>query len=392
MRGHIRQRHERTCSNVIDIGRVLDPETGLFKRKQQWETVRGTKKDAQRRLAEKLHHLHQGQVVSPSKITLAEWLEEWLNTAIRPHRRIRTVETYQSIIQNHLKPELGGYRLCDLRASHLQAYYEKHLHKRGEAKAWATFAGATLQQHHTILFSSLKAAVKQGLIPRNVAELVLNKPRPEERPEGVLPHCWEPAEAQKFLVAAKAASLQEAALYALALTAGPRKAELCGLKWSDIDFDRKTMSITRQLVKIRPAVLFGPPKNGRPRVIPLGTESLELLRRHKVKQAEQRLLLGTAYHEHGLVFARDFGDPLLMNNLGQRSYARIIKAAGVRPIKFHGLRHTCATLMLKQNVPVKVVSERLGHKKTEITLDVYAHVLPSMQEEAATNLDRLLHG
>lgn len=392
MRGHIRQRHEGTWSIVIDIGRILDPVTGLFKRKQQWETVRGTKKDAQRRLAEKLHHLHQGQVVAPSKLTLDQWLEEWLNTAIRPHKRIRTVETYASVIKNYLKPELGGYRLCDLRASHLQAYYEKHLRKPGDVKPWPTFAGATLQQHHTILYSALKAATKQDLIPRNVAELVLNKPRPCENHDGVLAHCWEPEEAQKFLAAAKTASIQEAAFYSLALGAGPRKAELCGLKWSDLDFERKSIAITRQLVKIKPAVIFGPPKNGRPRVIPLGAESLELLRRHKADQAARRLLLGTSYKDHGLVFAREFGDPLLMNNLGQRSYARIIKAAGVRSIKFHGMRHTCATLMLKQNVPVKVVSERLGHKRIEITLDVYTHALPSMQQEAAANLDRLLHG
>jgi integrase len=110
----------------------------------------------------------------------------------------------------------------------------------------------------------------------------------------------------------------------------------------------------------------------------------------------------THYQDHGLVFAKEWaelqrrkdtlGDPLQMNNLGQREYARLLKAAGVRRIKFHGLRHTCATLLLQANVPAKVVQERLGHKKIEITLNVYAHVLPSMQQDAAVKLGALLHG
>ncbi len=127
-----------------------------------------------------------------------------------------------------------------------------------------------------------------------------------------------------------------------------------------------------------------------------------LLRRHKAHQAQLKLKNRQHYHDQGLVFAKEWGDlqrrhntlgdPLQMNNLGQRDYARLIKAAGVRPIKFHGLRHTCATLMLQAGVPVKVVQERLGHKRIEITLGIYAHALPSMQEEAAARLGMLLHG
>jgi integrase len=126
--------------------------------------------------------------------------------------------------------------------------------------------------------------------------------------------------------------------------------------------------------------------------VDLDEKTIEFLRRHKSSQAANRLLLGTSYHDYGLVFAREFGDPLTINNIGQREFKRLSQKAGVRPIKFHGLRHTCATLLLQAGTSAKVVQERLGHKRIEITLNVYTHVLPSMQQEAAAQLSKLLHG
>lgn len=155
------------------------------------------------------------------------------------------------------------------------------------------------------------------------------------------------------------------------------------------------MAIVRQLVKPGPSPIFGPPKNGKPRIVHLAPQTVALLKRHKAHQAELKLAMGTSYHDHGLVFAKEgpeFGDPLQINNLGQREYARLITAAGVRKIKFHGLRHTCATLMLAAGTPVKVVSERLGHQTVEMTLNNYAHALPSMQQESAVKHGLVLYG
>ncbi len=381
MRGHIFQRSEGSWTIVLDVGRKVDPATGKLKRIQKWKTVRGTKKEAQAELTTMLHNLSRGQVISPSRMTLSEWLEEWLKSAIQPHKRLRTYETYRSVIDRHLKPALGQYRLCDLRASHLQAYYQSE-----------KVAPATLQQHHTILHSALKAATMQDLIPRNAASLVIGKPRRRENHEDIRQNCWDPEEARRFLDAAKVNSPHAAAFYSLALDSGSRKAELCGLKWSEIDWDRKMVSIVRQLVKMRVEPLFGPPKNGQTRTVLVDEKTIEMLKKQKAAQAAQKLLLGTSYKDHGLVFTRQFGQPLNMNSIGQREFKRLIAESGVKKITFHGLRHTCATLALKEGVPVKVVSERLGHKRTEITLNVYAHVLPSMQQEAAAKLGRLLHG
>lgn len=325
MRGHIFQRSEGSWTIVLDVGRKVDPATGKLKRIQKWKTVRGTKKEAQAELTNMLHNLSRGQVISPSRMTLGEWLEEWLKSAIQPHKRLRTYETYRSVIERHLKPVLGQYRLCDLRASHLQAYYQSE-----------KVAPATLQQHHTILHSALKAATMQDLIPRNAASLVIGKPRRRDGHENILQNCWEPEEARKFLDTAKAHSTHAAALYSVALDSGARKAELCGLKWSEVDIERRSISIVRQLVKVREEPLFGPPKNGKSRTVQLDEKTIEVLRKQKAAQAAQKLLLGTSYRDHGLVFSRDFGQPLTLNNIGQREFARLIKAAGVKPSPFTG--------------------------------------------------------
>jgi len=161
------------------------------------------------------------------------------------------------------------------------------------------------------------------------------------------------------------------------------------------------MHIVQQLLVPGAEPVFGPPKTGRPRTISLSPAVVALLRTHRQRQREFRMANGPRYHDHELVFAKDWsdlqrrsdclGEPLQINNLGQREYAQIIKAARLRPIKFHGLRHTCATLLLQAGVPVHVVSERLGHAKVSMTLEVYAHVLPDMQSEAAATLGTLLH-
>jgi integrase len=172
------------------------------------------------------------------------------------------------------------------------------------------------------------------------------------------------------------------------------------LKWSDVDLEGGTVAIVRQLIKPGPEPIFGPPKNGAARTIPIAPETVTLLRKHKAHQAALKLANCMRYHDYGLVFAKEWehlrrhgdilGHPLQMNNLGQHEYRRIIKTAGVRAIKFHGLRHTCATLLLQAGVPPKVVQERLGHKRIDITLGIYAHALRSLQQDAAAKLAALL--
>jgi integrase len=287
--------------------------------------------------------------------------------------------------------------LQKIRPSHIEQYY-------AEAKVSAS----TLTLHHAILHRALRKAVKDHLLPLNPAVDLDGKPRrSKDKPsKDAQQHAWTAAEARAFLAAAKDAGPQPAAFYGLALDSGARKGELCGLQWSSLDLDTAKLHITQQLLsptlKEDGALDVGPTKAGRPRTVSLSAEVVELLRAHRRHQREVMMANRVSYRDLGLVFAKEWSDvrkrgdclghPLQANNLGQREYARLVKAAGVRPIKFHGLRHTCATLLLQAGQPVHVVSERLGHAKVSMTMEVYAHVLPDMQQDAAARIGAILHG
>ena len=212
MKGHLRKRYPGSWAIVFDLGR-----DGTGKRRQKWITVRGTKRDAERRLAEVLHSSNTQTFVEPSKVTVGEWLDTWLEKAIKPPRRtLRAYETYRSVITRHIKPKLGAIRVQDLGVLDIERYH-----------ADLGLAPATGGQHHVLLSAALKAAMRAGLVARNVATLVSNKPHGPEGHEDVLANVWEAHEAKQFLDTAKAAGPQPAAFYALALETGPPVPIIC---------------------------------------------------------------------------------------------------------------------------------------------------------------------
>jgi integrase len=391
MRGSIKRRYEGSWSLILDLGYQTDAGTGLRKRKQKWVTFRGTKKEAQAHLTELLRAANRGEFVEKSKLTVGEWLTEWVDKAIKPPaKRPGTYRVYTSVINGHVIPAVGSIRLQELKAADLKRYYTD-----------SKLSGSTQAQHHAIVSSALKAAVLEGLVTRNVAALVIGKPQFKRDHADLAKNVWDSDEARQFLAAARADSPQAAALYALALDSGARKNELCGLQWSDVDLEKGTVTFLRQLTKTGRKPEFGPVKNGSPRTVDLADETVGLLRVHRSRQAELKMANRTVYQDHGMVFAKEWGHlhgredslglPLQSNNLGQREFARVLKVAGVKPITIHGLRHTSATLLLKAGVPAQVIQQRLGHKRIEITLGIYAHVLPSMQQDAAVRLGALLY-
>ena len=335
--------------------------------------------------------MKDGQYVDASTLTLGAWLREWF-AASKGKWAAGTVERYHGIIERDLAPSTIGQTLIQqLRDTHLEAYYTA-----------SSLSAPTLVVHHSILRQAIRKATKSKIIPVNIAADLDHKPRLNRQRDTARVHCWTPLEARRFLEEAKTRGSRPAAFYTLALDSGARKGELCGLTWPNLDLDAGKLYIVQQLLEPGPAPVFGQPKTGRPRTVSLSAETVQLLRTHRQQQRELMMAHRSSYHDFGLVFAKDWsevrrsteriGQPLQMNNLGQREYAKIIKAAGVKPIKFHGLRHTMATLLLKAGTPVHVVSERLGHSKVEMTLEVYAHVLPDMQREAADTIGAILHG
>lgn len=391
MRGYLKQRYKGSWSLVVD-DYATDATTGTRKRRRKWITFRGTRKQAEKKLTDVLGQMDRGEFVEPTKLTLGDWLREWL-PGVETRCRPATFTRYKGIIdKNILQAPIAKLPLQQIRPSHVEQYY-----------ASIDASASTLTLHHTILQQALRKAMRDRLITRNAAADVDAKPtRRRDKGEDARVHCWTVDEARRFLKAAKDAGTQPAAFYALALDSGARKGELCGLRWSDVDLDAGTIRLVQQLLKPGAAPVFGPLKAGRPRTITLATETVRLVAVHKRQQAALKMANRQHYHDHGLVFAKEYADlqrqgdmlgcPIQMNTLGQREYAKLVKQADVRRIKFHGLRHTCATLLLQAGEPVHVVSERLGHSKVTMTLEVYASVLPNMQQRAATTIGAVLHG
>ncbi|MBS1819612.1 MAG: site-specific integrase [Acidobacteria bacterium] len=404
MRGTVIRRYKGSYSIVLDLGYAVDAATGKRKRQQKWITFRGTKKQAEQHCNDLVGKANRKEFVEPSKMTVGEWLDHWLDVACKPpRRRPRTYETYRSTVDQHLKPGLGHLRLQELQAMHIERYHAERTH----------LSAGTRQLHQAVLTTALKSAVKARLLYRSVAADVEGKPHPHRTADDVIANCWTAEEARAFLAATKTEPLQTRTFFALALDTGARKGELHGIRWDDIDLDTGTLRIVRQLedpgkvrrrehagTKTEPA--FGPTKTKRARTVDLGPDTIRLLREHKRAQAELKMQNRTTYRDYGLVFAREvretknlmgeLGMPLPTSTLGGIVFKRLIAAAGVKRITFHGLRHTCATLLLNVGEPIKVVSERLGHTNVMITMNTYAHVMPGMQKAAATRLGALLHG
>jgi len=395
MRGSIKTiisgKKYRIIFDRYDVG-----PTGGRVRKKVWKTVNGTKGEAETELARKITQSKDGQLIEPAKVTVAEWLTRWLAKSIEARvtdgRRAKaTLLGYSRIIKKHVAPRLGSVRLQDLRPLDLDAYYS----------SLTTLSSASRQVHHALINSALKSAVKQGLVSRNVATDVDEKPKKGTR-QDVLDHVWTATEVGRFLETARSAGTQAAAFYTLALDTGARRGELASLKWTDLDFETGRLTIQRHLVQGGLLPEFSPTKSKVARTVELAPQTLVLLRVQKKHQAEIKLRNRKHYRDHGLIFAKEWGDtynrpeslggPLQVNNIAAREFNKLIKVAGVKRIKFHGMRHTMATLALSTGIPVHVVQRRLGHASAEMTLNIYSHVLPSMQQDAADRLAHLYYG
>lgn len=381
MKGHIRRRGDDSWAVVIYVGK-----DAAGKDKYRWYSVKGTKKQAEAKLAELLNSMNQGAYVEPSRLTVGEYLKKWLAEAAKPTVKPKTYEWYRQTCELHLIPELGKIPLARLRPLDLQSYFTRALsfHQRGKEKR-PLLSPTSVRGHYRILHRALEQAVRWGLVARNVADAI-DPPRAERKEMRTL----DRDQAVQFLQAAR--ETDHYPLYLAAVTTGMRQGELLALQWADVDLKAGTASVRRTLRRASDPPVFDTPKSAKGvRQIVLLTELVTELRRLRKVQAADRLRLGPEYHDYGLIFAQPDGRPLSPRTIYDE-FKRLLSRAKLPPIRFHDLRHTHASLMLAQGVNLKVVSERLGHSTVAITGDIYSHVLPTLQEQAAAVLETALFG
>jgi len=349
------------------------------KRKFHNKTIKGTKKDAQKTLNSMLRDADLGLLGNSQKQTLNEYLDVWLDTIAKPRLQYRTFKDYGDLLRRYVRESLGNIKLSDLKAVHIQTLYGKML-ERGLSPRIVRYTHATLS-------SALKEAVKLDILPRNVATLV-QLPKQTKKEMDVL----SKDEAVLFLETLEGERL--ATMFSFALASGMRCQEYLGLQWKDINFEQGTATVQRAVVWHRTGGgwHFSQPKTAKSRrTVPLPSTVMQELRRHRIRQNEERLKLGAAWHQNDFVFPSEIGTPLNPPNV-TRHFKRILKKAEIRTsIRLYDLRHTTATLLLQAGVNPKVVSERLGHATIVLTLDTYSHVLPNMQKDATEQLEQMIY-
>ena len=372
MAGQIISRGKNVWLVRIYLGR---DETG--KRIYLNKTIHGPRKAAQAWLNQRLTERDAGIAVKPAQQTLNEYLDRWLETAVKPKVRPKTWMGYRSLLHNHIRPALGARPLAKIKPLEVQQAFHDMIDRGLSAR--------TIEYTRMVLRQAFKQAIQWRLLTFNPCDGV-QIPRRQRREMQAL----SPEQARRFLVVAR--GTRYGMLFELAITTGLRPSEYLALKWEDIDFERGTLSVVRSLDAMPGGgyrLEETKTRNSR-RVVKLLPGVLRALLEHRQAQQRLREEAGERWNEQGFVFTNAEGGPLDGHNLSSRHLRRILKEAGLPQIRLYDLRHTAATLALSAGVPVKVVSEMLGHSSVALTLDVYSHVLPHMQEDAARRMAALM--
>ncbi len=374
MRGSIRRRGKRWYV-IYDEGR--DPVSG--KRQQRWISAGVTKKEAERKLTEIMHSLNTGSYIEPAHVTVGEFLQQWLNDYVPANVGPNTAAVYEHTVRRHLIPGLGNIKLSALRPSHIQSYLTQKL-QSGRLDGNGGLSSRTLRHHHVTLHTALEAAVKWSILGRNPAQAV-DPPKYLRKEMKTL----DEVGLKRVLEAAKETPYYN--LFYLALYTGMRRSELLALRWSDVDLNVGAVTVNRRVFVRKGDLDYRQPKTDKGRrFIPLPPSATKAMIGHKGDCQRKLDLLGVSWRDEVLVFINDFGEPIHPDTV-THAWKKLVRRLNLIGVRLHDSRHTHASILLRQGVHPKIVSERLGHASIQITLDTYSHVLPGLQEAAALAFD-----
>jgi integrase len=376
MKGHIKERYPGSWSIVLDI---TDPVTG--KRKRRWSTHRGTKREAQRECARLIAELEHGAVTTePAKLTVAAFLEQWLEH-VKPTVSASTYERYTLLARKNIAPLLGAVKLTKLQPIAISRAYAQAL-ASGRSDGKGGLAPRSVHHMHRLLKQSLGQAVKWSMIARNPVDAV---DAPKVRQKQL--ETYDIGDTAKLLEQIRQTRMFIPTM--LAVLCGLRRGEILALRWASADLAKGTIAVVESAEQTKAGVTYKDTKSGRGRSVALSPTVLEELKAWRTRQAQEFLVIGQRPTGDTFVVTQANGKPVQPRSL-THEWTRIIAGTSLPRIRFHDLRHAHATHLLSAGVHPKIASERLGHSKVGITLDLYSHVMPGMQEDAAARVDDAL--
>jgi len=370
--------------------RVELPRDEQGHRRQRSYTY-ATRRQAERELARLVREIDTGQFADPQRLTVGEYLERWLHDAAKPNLGRRSYARYEGIVRLHLAPTIGGIALAKLRGLHLQGLYRR-LQDGG-------MTAAGIHKVQACAHSAFGQAVRWQMLAFNPADAV-TLPKVTRTPVRVLSE----AETARLLRAAQVPDPQQRTRLftplVVVVATGLRRGELLGLRWCDIDLVGDALSVVQTVAQDGHGVYVGTPKTASSRRrVTLPPFAVAALRTHRASQDEQRLAAGESWRSGDFVFAAVGGGPWAPSNFARSFRALLAKTASeaddgtkipALACRFHDLRHTHASQLLRLGVHAKVVSERLGHANIGITMNLYAHVMEGLQEDAAQRWDEAM--
>jgi integrase len=372
MKGHLKERSPGHWAIIID---VPDPITG--KRRRKWHSFKGTKRQAQIECARLISALQAGTYLEPSKTTLAQFLDRWLEH-IKSQVSPKSHSRYSELARKNIVPLLGSTILTKLRAEAIDAAYAKAL-TSGRRDGKGGLSPQTVTHMHRVLKKAIGQAVKWELLIRNPVDAA----SPPKANRGKM-NTYDLDQTAELIEAMRPTRMLVPTL--LAVLCGMRRGEIAALRWKNVDLTTGQIAILESAEQVGSKVRYKTPKSGKGRTLALSASLVEELRAHRLRQAEELLRVGIILSDDTFVVAQADGTPLQPDTLTQ-DWFRKLAGTSLPRIRFHDLRHAHATHMLANGVHPKVASERLGHSKIGITLDLYSHVLPGMEADAAERVD-----
>lgn len=384
---HVRRRGNKW---QISVEKGVDPLTG--ERQRVYQTIPDsehmTKTEAEKEMAKLVVELEYGTYIEPENMKLGEFLLMWLEDECEPNLAPRSYERYEEIMKKHIIPAMGGIPLQKLKPMHVQTYQSKKLKSGRIDGKPGGLSNKSVRMHMHLLSQALKYAVGLQILKNNPCQHVkapkVKKPKvnylEEKEVNKLLKHIKQNGKNWDYI------------FFSLAVHTGMRRGELLGLSWDDIDFKNSKIYIRDTLQRIRGKGLLlkeYPKTESSRRSIDISDKLVKLIKKHKKKQSEERLKYDGEYQDNNMVFGNKNGSYVNPGSMTRR-FNRYLEAAKVKKIRFHDLRHTHASLLLKAGEQPKVVQERLGHITIVTTQDLYSHLFPSMQKEAAKKMENII--